>query len=65
MTERPVIHDTFVIERTYPASPSRVFAAFASKEAKDAWADTGDLTWLTSKDFRLAHRSDLRVPGSR
>jgi uncharacterized protein YndB with AHSA1/START domain len=41
--ERPVIHDTFAIERTYPASASRVFAAFASKEAKDAWGDTGDL----------------------
>ena len=43
MTERPVIHDTFVIKRTYPVPVSRVFAAFASKEAKDAWADTGDL----------------------
>ena len=42
MTERSIIHDTFVLERTYPASPSRVFAAFASKEAKDAWGDTGD-----------------------
>ena len=39
MTERSVIHDTFSVERTYPASPSRVFAAFASKEAKDAWGD--------------------------
>ena len=44
MTDRPVIHDTFEIERTYPASVSRVFAAFASKEAKDAWGDTGDLS---------------------
>jgi uncharacterized protein YndB with AHSA1/START domain len=44
MTERPVIHDTFVIERTYPAPASRVFAAFASKEAKDVWGDTGDLS---------------------
>jgi uncharacterized protein YndB with AHSA1/START domain len=44
MTERPVIHDTFAIERTYPAPASRVFAAFASKEAKDTWGDTGDLT---------------------
>jgi len=44
MTERPVIHDTFEIERTFPASVSRVFAAFASKEAKDAWGDTGDLS---------------------
>ncbi len=39
MTERSVIHDTFSIERTYPAAPSRVFAAFASKEAKEAWGD--------------------------
>src|SRR5579862_5643893 len=44
MTEQAVIHDTFAIERTYPASVSRVFAAFASKEAKDAWGDTGDLS---------------------
>jgi uncharacterized protein YndB with AHSA1/START domain len=44
MTERPVIHDTFVIDRTYQVPASRVFAAFASKEAKEAWGDTGDLT---------------------
>jgi len=44
MSERPVIHDTFELERTFPASVSRVFAAFASKEAKDTWGDTGDLS---------------------
>jgi uncharacterized protein YndB with AHSA1/START domain len=44
MTELAVIHDTFEIERTYPAAVSRVFAAFASKEAKDTWGDTGDLS---------------------
>lgn len=43
MTARSVIHDTFTIERTYPAEPSRVFAAFASAEAKNTWGDTGDL----------------------
>ena len=43
MTERSVIHDTFVIERNYPTPASRVFAAFTTKEAKDAWGDTGDL----------------------
>ena len=41
MSDRSVIHDTFRIERTYPAAPSRVFAAFASEEAKSAWGDTG------------------------
>ena len=59
MTERSVIHDTFVIERTYPTSPSRVFAAFAAKEAKDAWGDTGDIagtepaTGPAEFDFRV------------
>ena len=59
MTERPVIHDTFEIERTYPASVSRVFAAFTSKEAKEAWGDTGDLSEPgadagdTEFDFRI------------
>ncbi len=43
MTDRSVIHDTFSIERTYPAAPARVFAAFASEEAKSTWGDTGDL----------------------
>jgi uncharacterized protein YndB with AHSA1/START domain len=43
MTDRSVIHDTFSIERTYPVEPSRVFAAFASAEAKAAWGDTGGL----------------------
>ena len=43
MTQPSVIHDTFTIERTYPATTSRVFAAFASQEAKDVWGDTGDL----------------------
>jgi uncharacterized protein YndB with AHSA1/START domain len=59
MTERTVIHDTFVIERTYPATPSRAFAAFASEEAKSAWGDTGDLEsadGVTEFDFRVGGR---------
>ena len=44
MTDRPVIHDTFTIERSYPVPAARVFAAFAAKEAKEAWGDTGDLS---------------------
>ena len=43
MTIGSVIHDTFTIERSYPAAPTRVFAAFASAGAKNAWGDTGDL----------------------
>jgi uncharacterized protein YndB with AHSA1/START domain len=59
MTNRSVIHDTFVIERTYAASPSTVFAAFASEEAKSIWGDTGDIakaqpaTGPAEFDFRV------------
>ena len=59
MTDRPVIHDTFEIERTFPAAASRVFAAFTTKEAKEAWSDTGDLSepgpgdGNTEFDFRI------------
>jgi uncharacterized protein YndB with AHSA1/START domain len=37
MTERSVEHATFTIERKYPASPSRVFDAWARPEAKAKW----------------------------
>ena len=58
VTERSVIHDTFTIERTYPATPSRVFAAFASEEAKSSWGDTGGLesTGPSEFDFRVGGR---------
>ena len=62
MTARSVIHDTFTIERNYPAAPSRVFAAFASAEAKKIWSDTGDLepaggqAGMSEFDFRAGGR---------
>ena len=37
MTNRSATHSTFVIERTYDASPARVFAAWADKDAKAQW----------------------------
>jgi uncharacterized protein YndB with AHSA1/START domain len=62
MTTRSVIHDTFTIEHTYPATPARVFAAFASAQAKDIWGDTGDLepadgdAGVAEFDFRVGGR---------
>jgi uncharacterized protein YndB with AHSA1/START domain len=37
MTERSVTHSTFVVQRTYDASPARVFAAWAEPERKARW----------------------------
>jgi uncharacterized protein YndB with AHSA1/START domain len=62
VTTHSIIHDTFTIERTYPAAPSRVFAAFASAEAKNIWNDTGDLgpadgeAGIAEFDFRAGGR---------
>ena len=62
MTGCSVIHDTFTIERSYPAALSRVFAAFASAEAKSTWGDTGDLepadgqAGVAEFDFRAGGR---------
>jgi len=72
MTECSVIHDTFTIERSYPAAPSRVFAAFASAEAKSTWGDTGDLepadgqAGVAEFDFRAGGRErfGLKMQGT-
>ena len=31
------VHSTFVLKRTYPTTPGRVFAAFADKARKRRW----------------------------
>jgi uncharacterized protein YndB with AHSA1/START domain len=37
MEEQSVIHNTFVIERSYPVTPERLFAAFADPTKKRRW----------------------------
>jgi uncharacterized protein YndB with AHSA1/START domain len=65
MTARSAIHDTFAIERTYNATPSQVFGAFSSQEAKNAWSDTGDTDpgsidgGQAEFDFRIGGRERL------
>jgi uncharacterized protein YndB with AHSA1/START domain len=58
MSDRTVIHDTFVIERTFAAPPAKVFRAFADKDAKSRWFGGPD-DW-TEKRFEL----DFRVGGT-
>jgi uncharacterized protein YndB with AHSA1/START domain len=56
--KRSVVHSTFCIERTYDASPERVFAAFAQLEAKSKWF-SGPEQWRAEKrefDFRVGGR---------
>lgn len=57
MTESSVEHDTFVLERTYPATPTRVFAAWSDPAAKGVWFTGSDD--FTTSDYEL----DFRVGG--
>src|ERR1700751_5458899 len=41
-TEPSTIHSTFVIERSYPQSPNRVYSAFAQPARKRRWYAEGD-----------------------
>ena len=42
MEDRSVIHNTFVIERSYPNTPERIFAAFADPARKRRWFAEGE-----------------------
>jgi uncharacterized protein YndB with AHSA1/START domain len=62
MTERSVTHATFVVERTYDASPARVFAAFADPAIKARWF-AGPEEWGPDEremDFRVGGRETSR-----
>lgn len=62
MTEPSVEHDTFILERTYLASPERVFAAWSDPAAKVVWF-TGSDDFTASEyelDFRVGGREFTR-----
>lgn len=67
MSGRSVINESFTIERTYPTSAARVFAAFASEEAKSVWGDTGGLepadgeAGIAEFDFRPGGRERFGI----
>ncbi|RDJ26746.1 polyketide cyclase [Bosea caraganae] len=58
MTDRSVVHATITVERTYRASPKRVFAAWSSKEALLSWGLPGE-GWISGYE-----RFDFRVGGN-
>jgi uncharacterized protein YndB with AHSA1/START domain len=41
MTEPSVAHGTFVVERHYPATPARIFRAWADPQIKQRWFGDG------------------------
>ncbi|MBD2860655.1 SRPBCC family protein [Paenibacillus oceani] len=51
MNERFVKHATFVVERTYAASPERVYHAWADPDTKSKWFSKPDIF-----DFRVGGR---------
>ncbi|WP_137930816.1 SRPBCC family protein [Mesorhizobium comanense] len=57
MTERSVVHSTFVIERLYPAAPSKVFFALSDPDAKRRWFADPD------NPMPSRHEMDFRVGG--
>ena len=64
MSERSIQHATFVVERTYEASPARVFAAWADPAAKGRWMGGGEeQTGEYELDFRAGGREFSRGGG--
>ena len=62
MSERSVAHSTFVIERTYPGPPERVYAAFADPAKKRKWFAEGEESEIEhyALDFREGGREEVR-----
>lgn len=61
MTDRSTQHATFVIERSYAASPARVFAAFSDPNAKARWFE-GPAEWDKGRhefEFRIGGRERI------
>ena len=62
MNPQPVIHNTFVIERSYPKPPETVFAAFADPMTKRRWFAAGEHHDIEAfeSDFRLGGAETVR-----
>jgi uncharacterized protein YndB with AHSA1/START domain len=62
MNDRSAQHSTFIIERTYAASPARTFAAWSDAATKARWF-AGPDDWkvdVREQDFRIGGRERVR-----
>src|SRR5262249_49125828 len=63
MQEPTIIHNTFVLERSYPVTPERVFAALSDPAKKHRWFAEGsggtDVEGF-EMDFRIGGREQAR-----
>ena len=56
MNTEPIKHETFIVERTYPADAARIFRAFSDTDVKRRWFAEGE-DWRVEEftaDFRPA-----------
>ena len=62
MSTPSIVHNTFVIERTYPANAARVFAAFSDTATKRRWFAEGEGWQIDAfdADFRVGGRETSR-----
>jgi uncharacterized protein YndB with AHSA1/START domain len=73
-TSLSVVRHSFVVERTFPQTPSKVYAAFAKKNVKEQWFTIPDDRWhrhYTRLEFReqgaeifSAHPPSKNDPGA-
>ena len=61
MSDSQVVHNTFVLEKSYPQGPEKVWAAFAQPERKRKWFAEGDHEMQQYElDFRVGGTEMLK-----